>query len=705
VNIKIEAHPVIPAPSWEDMQAYAAVHGVPIGEAAEFLVEQRRKIIDNENDDPFRYGFEPPAWHAADALLGLPCWDARFADAVRQRFGMEWKDFIVAFREKLGIYCKITTLLIMGANRSSKSEFTAKRGVQILADQPGASVHWFHMSAPRSKLEQQPLIHKYFPYELRGRQVASATEYIKFKQKTGFSEDSFILPNMSAGGFRNYSQDMSTALEGLNDNAAFPDELVPVEWLESLEYRVATRAGIVVPSFTPVKGYSPSVKRICDSMDIRLRSIGYCLPKDGGPPDVARALGLTEDQLKILQDCEAQTPPLVPPVPRSIPEDLFAVMEDKSGQIAPPAGREFELVPRIAKGFKPGTAVIWFHGADNPYGNPLEVIRRTIDTRAGTAEMRIRVYGIADKAQGAILAKYSENVHVIDDAAIPKDGTNYYFVDPHGERNFFMGWIRATRDRNYTYREWPGNYHIPGKGVPEPWAIPSGRNNGVNDGAKGKGQDSFGFGLIRIKYEIARLERWEDFLRWQFDHPHEEVPMLDDIALWDERHGAEEVVYVRYMDSRAASGSHVKDAAPMTLQQECAEIGLEFELTPGTSVDGGLEAFKKALDYVETREVDYTNTPRHLIAKSCINSRFACENYQGADGQDGACKDPIDIHRYFYEAGCVYAGPAAERARQAGTRPGRKPGEEQFVKRQQQRASGQHPVIGRRARTIMRRCR
>src|SRR5262249_15332601 len=142
------------------------------------------------------------------------------------------------------------------------------------------------------------------------------------------------------------------------------------------------------------------------------------------------------------------------------------------------------------------------------YGNPKEVWA-TISSKSAEFQ-RERFYGVAIKAQSNRFPKFDLKVHVVAPDAVPKLGTNYHKCDPSSGRNFFMLLFRATPEGVYVYREWAGNYYIPGSGVPGPWAVPDGKKH---DGRPGPAQTPFGFGNLRYKLELARLEQWKDHSR------------------------------------------------------------------------------------------------------------------------------------------------------------------------------------------------
>jgi hypothetical protein len=262
-----------------------------------------------------------------------------------------------------------------------------------------------------------------------------------------------------------------------------------------------------------------------------------------------------------------------------------------------------------------------------------------------------------------VFPKFLPKVHVLPAEAIPEHGTNYFFMDPAGDRNCFLTWARITPEGAYIYREWPGNYAIPDVGIPGPWSVPSGKKDGLNDGARGEGQQSFGFGLLRYKFEIARLERWHDWIRWAKDRDPDDYPEEDELMEWDARNGAEEVIETRVVDSRAASTPRIERDRPVTLYEELQDAGLDFELAPGAEIRDGLMLINNALDYDANKDGSFFNRPKLMISDACQNTIYSLGNYRNVDGDDGACKDPVDNLRYLYTAQCEYVPGSQARGR------------------------------------------
>ena len=588
-------HPLIAVPTLAQIEAYAGSQDISQEEAYVAIMERRESVIADEINDPLRHGWESSIWRVCWALLGYD----------QMEYGWLDPEYGEAMRAHLGFDKPVEALLINGGNRGSKSEFAAKTAQKVMNRKKGARVWPFHSSRQNSIEYQHPLFWRYMPREFTAKPIREQVAYISYKQKYGFSDDKFVLPNRSEASFRNYEQDIEK-IEGGEVDLAWPDELVAPDWVETLMLRIATRNGKMIITFTPVRGYSATVKMFQDGSEVVKESDGFLCPKDGKDALL--------DQALVTENCDNW-------------------ITDKPSQPPVPEGRKFEKVPRVLKCFEENKAVVFFHTSDNPYGNP-ESVARKIEGKP-MAFKRERWYGIANKTISGRFPKFEKKYHCMPAAAIPEVGTNYLVADPANGRNFFMLWIRIVGDRTYVYREWPGNYAIPGIDVPGPWALPCGKKH---DGKKGPAQDPFGFGLKAYKKEIARLEGWSDYSDAD----------KRDVVEWDSEsgEGPKEIVEGRFLDSRAASAPRVEKDRPVTLQDEFDDIGLEFGLTPGDEIAEGVTLINDLLDFDREQVIDYFNCPKLYISEECINLIFSLQNWTGKDGNSGACKDPIDVLRY-----------------------------------------------------------
>jgi hypothetical protein len=656
--MKIDLHAVLPAPDLRQVYAAAGGDQAEAYQLYSRALELRAEAAAKMEQYPLVYGYEPPKWAVCDALLDLPLKRPHW----KQLYGMDFEPWKAAMRAALGFLRRVRVLLILGGNRGGKTEYMCKRLSELMHVCDGAITWALHSTGPMSVEYHHQLFFKFLPPELRGRDIKSRTTYIAFKTKTGFSDDKFVLPNGSLCSFRYYTMDPAQAIEGGEPKAFAADELVPPDWVESLRYRITNKDGWGFVGFTPIKGYSATVKMFLDGARIVKKMPGYLLPKDGGLPDIARALGFESDA----EMARAHSMGMW-----SRPCDCNAWLTGGTGLPSAPDGRRFEEVPVVARCAREDYAVVYFHSADNPFGKPQNIAEAAIAEKA-IENRKMRFYGMASKAVSARFAKFSEDVHVVPDAAVPKAGTNYQVCDPARGRNMFQVWVRITKDGKwYFYREWPGSYEIPGVGVPGLWAEPDGKHP---DGKKGPAQESFGFGLMAYVKEWARLEGWP--AGWE-----ERVKAFQDAAdVYDDEEegrkpgklarfiaaaaddydegpdaGARERIEQRFMDSRAANDGAEENYRIVTLQERYGALGLDFGLTPGDDIGAGEQLINEALDYDETKPlVEFENEPQMFFAESLQNTIFAMATWTGADGQKGACKDPVDLVRYAKLLGLEY---------------------------------------------------
>jgi hypothetical protein len=384
-------------------------------------LKTREELIAREASDPFRYGYIPPVWKRASDLLE-----------------------------------KHREILVMGGNRSGKTEWAAKEVIKTMYSKPGAVVWCFQTTAPNSIELQQPRIWKYMPPEWRNARKGQVTN-ITYSVKGGFTEAKFVAPNQAVCIFRNYAQDPST-IEGGEIDMAWADELVPLEVLETLRFRLVDRNGKLAVTFTPVQGWSPTVADYLSGA-------------------------------KTIADTDAE---------------LLSLKNDK-GEVS-----GYDKVP-IEQINPKGRPIIYFHTKLNPWAG---WTRMKQELQSETKEKILcRAYGVPTKAISGRFPLFNPKVHVIRASDVPQ-GTRYHWVDPASGKNWAMIWtVHDTAGRIVVYREWPDQVsYIEGVGYAGEWALPDGKKL---DGKPGPAQQDFGFGLERYKDEILRVENGEEiFERW-----------------------------------------------------------------------------------------------------------------------------------------------------------------------------------------------
>lgn len=363
-------HPVMLAPTPQQIKNLVAKMGLDA--AIAFLQTREDKIL-AEKLDPYRHGYEPQCWNDADAMLE-----------------------------------EFSELLILGGNRAGKTEYMAKRAVDHAVNNPEARIWCLHTTHQSSIGMQQNVVWKYMPPEFKMLKKSKYTN-ISYTQKNGFSESTAVFPNRSQMWFLNYAQDRKV-IEGGECDLIWCDELVPLDWIETLRYRTVTRRGRLVVTFTPITGYTQVVKSFvagCRIIDSR-------------------------------------------------PSVLLARNVNVAGC---PGGH----MPYRFRCHRPNAGGICFHSDMNPY-SPFDSMRRTLAGRS-PHEIKIRAYGWAEALAGSQFPKFGE-VNIVPPERIPTEGTNYMAMDPAGARNWFILWGRVDEHgRLWIYREWPdisvGEWSLP----------------------------------------------------------------------------------------------------------------------------------------------------------------------------------------------------------------------------------------------------
>jgi phage terminase large subunit-like protein len=381
-DLNITPHPVLPAP---DDGMVAALLAQPGGEEklANYLVD-REGQIQRERDDPFSFGWEPDNWADADKLLA---------------------DY--------------DEVLINGGNRAGKSEYAAKRVVQLAERIPNARIWCIHTTSMSSVEMQHPLVWKYLPLSWKAAKKSRVTN-ILYSQKNGFGRGSnkFVAPNGSQVTFLNFAQEKRVIEGGEVDMVWIDEGFDELDWIETLRYRLITRRGLgdgrgkLLMTFTPITGFSP----VC------------------------------REYLAGFETLESRASELLP------------------GQNV--KGCKMGEMPYIAKSGRGNSAVMWFHTVMNPYQDWMSMVKQL--KGRPKQEIKIRAYGFADDATTTQFPQFKSH-NIIAHDKIPEGGSNYYATDPGGQKNWFMLWLKIDEHgRRYIYREFPsancGEWAVPGPG-------------------------------------------------------------------------------------------------------------------------------------------------------------------------------------------------------------------------------------------------
>lgn len=603
----------IPEPD-EKLAGYiqAGVFPAPDPKLAEFMgLEWTRKFYATCNQgiaqmevDPLQYGFEPASWKLADKA-------------------------IAEFREEFPV--GVIVVLVLGGNRGAKTEWRSKRTDENLFRNKDYKTWACQATQEASREAQQTKIYKYLPPEYRnesGRMRHGAKVKVNYTPWGGFTEDVFAVQNIhgttSECRFKFYSMN-ARSIEGAEINEGWLDEEAPLDWLEALMIRAASRNGIVYLTFTPKWGYSSTVKALLQ---------GAIMVKE------------TDADM-----------------------DLIGV-RDARGKIIGP--KKVPLIQRNLNITIPGDAgklnakaiIIYFHTSENPF--PITSVKEpsgkvTVvtnwdcmkSTLMGASEAKIltTAYGVPTKAMMSKFPLFSDTPHVISlnrFREIQKGGeTWFHFVDPCDGRNWFQIWIFCdVTNRAFVVGESPSHNHewayIPGVGNPGPWAVPGRRA----DGEEGDGQKEWGWGYKQYIEEIERMERLLAL-------PGEDTSR-NDVAT---AHRIK--VSARWVDARYANRKTFKEERSMTLIEDLEALGLQLLAAPSEKVidsgrgggDGSLRMINDRLFYDNQRAIDQTNQPKLYVVETCPNVIFSLKEWTGQDGQKGKSKDPIDCLRMFVLSG------------------------------------------------------
>lgn len=410
---KMTEHPVLHKPDADTLKALVQNNGV---DYVTQLIQLREDKIAAEKSDPYRHGYEPFHWGEADKLL----------------------------KEK-------DELLILGGNRAGKTEYAAKRAIYTLVNKPNSIVWCIHTTSMSSIQMQQNVIWKYIPSEFKTLKKGRVTN-IQYSLKNGFSNNSFVFPNGSQCIFMNYAQE-KVVIEGGEPDFIWCDELVPLDWVQTLRYRILTRLGKLLITFTPINGFSQVVKEY----------VSGC---------------------KFLKTERADL----------LPNNIIHVPGCQKGHM-----------PFTAESRNGNQGIIWFHSKFNVY-SPFERMAKELSSKTDY-EKKIRAYGWAQALVGSQFPQFSDT-HIVKDEEIPKEGTNYLAVDPAGARNWFMLWARVTEDgKVFIYREFPDVSY-------GEWALasedPDGREGPAQRSGAGRGLDDYKALISELEGEEEIAERYID---------------------------------------------------------------------------------------------------------------------------------------------------------------------------------------------------
>jgi len=437
---------------------------------------------------------------------------------------------------------------------------------------------------------QHPRVHKYLPPEWRDLGKVGKRVFVVYTEKNGFSDNIFILPNGSKGMFFNYKQDPKV-LEGYEFDGVWADELIPPDFLMALRYRLITRRGKFVITFTPVEGYTPVVAEYLSAAAVEESLRSELLPGEN------------------VKGC--------------------------------PPGH----MPYVLRCTHPKRKVIFFFTEFNRF-NPYDELRTQLLT-APTRDKKIRAYGWPDRAKGNVFPKFGAH-NIVAPEAIPAVGTNYHYIDFAWDRNWFCLWLRVTemkgKKRIYVYREWP-DYQTYGE-----WVIPSKRP----DGDRGPAQTSLGFGIKDYKKLFWAVEKKGGRCQGEGERNEGEIGQIGRIGRMEGRQ-AEVIFARKCDPRSGRAMAVTEDGGTCLidmLQQDHVDEagnplpGLDVQAASGDNITEGVNLINEWLEYDDGKPIGINNEPILYVSSDCRNLIDCLRMWTGQDGLKGASKDPIDTLRY-----------------------------------------------------------
>lgn len=567
-------HFALKIPSREQFAALVAQHGE--ARAREILGEihaRREQAIKLEKHDPLRNSlYIPETFKRATELL--------------------------ASRDEI---------LALGGNREGKTRWAVKHVVEQLVTKERQRWAMFHTTERSSINQQQSKVHEMLPPEWRDLGKEGQHVYVKFSAAGGFGGyQQFILPNDSRGMFFNYSQKPSV-LEGYEFDGVWFDELVPLEFIEAMEYRLGQGRRLqIIITFTPVHGYTPVIARyLADAKIVETRAAPLL------DPNLVHVRGCPRGHMPYVMEC--------------------------------PNGR---------------AAAMFFHNGLNPYGAGKEVAARTLGKRP--VEIKIRAYGWAEKGSGQAFPRFDPTVHTITrekfNTIAKGAGTRYCVADPGDAKNWFIKWYFVTPVGHVIiYREWPDQQSHGN------WAEPPLTGDRIEWRPGAAQRMEGGKGIREYKDLLATIEGrvWREAAGAWDESAAEPIAR----RLIDPRLGGAAVPG----QDQGTSIIDLMATAELDGKGRARWPAMYWEDAPATGVYEGVQLLNAALAYDIDQPLDITNCPKWYVVDDCLQTIRAYNEYtcreEGTYSQKDALKDIVDPDRYFVKADLGYVEPRLFRSR------------------------------------------
>ena len=427
------------------------------------------------------------------------------------------------------------------------------------------------------------------------------------------------------------------------------DENLRLAWLKMFTRRGKFRPGTGLWSYTPIHGITPTIKE----------AVG-----------AARTI---EHRPSLLLLDRVNLP--------GLPVGTMPYIQQPSLE----GGRVYYFFSEMSP-FGPGP-----NGSGKPYS---ESVAEDCALKPSEYVQRI-AYGYTEDVMGRCYPTFRPDAHVVRPEELPALGSNYCFIDPAGDRNWFLLWVRippGSPRRMIVYREWPDVRRY------GEWAVPTTRSVTMDskkgwDGDRGPAQRNMGWGVVRYKQLMAAEERVPMVLSptgcWTERDPQRKA-LLDEAMLgeklepmkrvetpwggidlvWSEEavrtfkdrnsEPVRERIRIRKVDPRAGANPQASARGGVNILTLFAEEqrngkgeldGPRMLLIPaytGRGIDDGISHVNELLSFnAEEPLCPVLNEPRLLVSSECSQILWMLNNYTAQGGEDAGCKDPADLVRYM----------------------------------------------------------
>lgn len=621
-----EAHPVIEPLALDELLVLGE-------EGAAEAVAARADAIREMAEQPLDHGWVPQDW---------------------------WLFLLELCRKRLEHPGRVLEVLVSGGIRAGKTHVAASLAVQHWKHAQKATVFCMSRREEDSQNLQQKPIESFLPPEALGGAAGKIKQ--DKHQKAKFSGGKFTDNQFSrylivtgangerytGGGmvqFRFFTQELES-FRGYALTFVWSDEGIPVDHVKALKDRLASRA----------------IETQRDEHRKQMLALeSYLVPLAEGVPGAKRPhgelLGALMHGVHLITYTpeEGFTPTVRYFMQGAVKPDKFKVI---APDLAAKGGCKDPRVPKIAYPLEPTRLVCYLHTAANKYVNVYPQLSKDY---AGADEktIRIKLYGDAEAARRSEFeAVWKPEQHLCDWKDLPRDGTLYEIIDGAEAKPFFIGWfIVDPMGRFWQAQEWPCESIAIDDMMPGPWAVMSEKDR--MNGDEGPAQK------LRLGWNFEQYAE----LAWQMRHRLLEK-MKETGGEWQGR-TVLHVPRARNDETRMANEEGMLCAEPFetygdprwsqwksgatgaTIQQEFYDLpnGFTILVPEGVRVQEGLALVRDAFATTILMQ------PKARVNRECTNTIFGLQNFTIPDyaeqtkRKDEACKDPVDVWRYFCLAG------------------------------------------------------